>query len=315
MDKKRYWLENLFDYERIAKLIRILPKTLNSDVDINFDYEGKKYTVTKNNKEIYLLCDDGRNLRLYANSCRSTGEFGGEFDITNVVVTYLLFNSRVVLYKGIENAKLTDLEDIETYQMADIDYCTFDNIECGFIQSFNYFTENSIDGFVFTKNGIQQRDYLISPDCEKVLSVNGKDLPPKEEIENFSVKKERAKYNKLINDSKLDSRTKEELIKNFNIDELSKQYEEVLELYNKKLPSLKDAVLFQRALVDGSIEDHLYSKEELDLFINELTKALKDKITEYDDFDILEETKKLVKSLSDMGLEALRKFLDGEDKK
>lgn len=308
MDEKKYCLENLFDLECIAKLLRIIAKTKGANEDIAFEYDGKLYNVKKDYNSVKLCCSDDRYLEI---SARTMKESDGIY--TSIIVSYLLLNSDLTLYKNIRDNRLSDLVDLETFQMAKSNFCVLHHFVGNLPLSYKDFTDNSIDKYMFTEDGIKYKNYLISKDCEKVISADGKTLPSKEEIEKFSFEEEKEKYLELINNSNLDASIKKMLIEKYNDEDLSKLYKEVLDLY-RMLPGLKDAIRFQKALVDGSVENYLFSKDELDLFISKLTIALKDKMDEYDDFDVIEEAKKFVKTLSDVGRDIINSLFD-EDKK
>lgn len=308
-NEKKYWLENLFDLESITKFIRIIPKTFGSPTNVSFVHNGKGYNITKSNKEIKMSCNDGRELSIVIKELSNSTISGVEEKSINIAVEYKLLDSFLQLYKGMHNTILTDLEDFDAYEMS-TNLCFLSCSNGNMLQLYKDFTRDGIDNFTFTKNGIQYKDYLISYDCEKVISARGRILPSKEEIEKFSLENEQKSYLELLNSSNLDSRTKEVLINLFNLDEIVKEYKEVLDLYNNRLTSLKTALIFYQALVDGTVEEYLFTREELDLFLEKLTEALKDKISEYDDIDVLGEARKLVKSISDKGIEILKKIMD-----
>lgn len=296
MDGKRYWLENLFDYDGIAKLISILPKTLGSNANVSFEYDGKEYNIEKTDKKIKISCNDGRLFGVSASTSEVNGEYGGWYYLTGVRTAYKLFDATLEAYKGIENKELTDLEDYDTYKRGSFNYCHLCVLVGHYLHFLYDFYANRVDGFEFTDQGIEYHDYLITNDCERVISKNGIDLPSKEQIE-ISLKKKKKNYKKSVKGSDFDSCVKE-----------------VLDLYNDKLPSLKPAIKLHHALVDGSIQNYLFSKEEFAMFYKKLAVALRKVITEYNDKEILDETKKLIKSLSSSGRTTLRRYLD-ENKK
>ena len=307
MDDKRYWLENLFDLERIAKLIRILPKTVNANVDTSFEHDGKVYFINKTDSDIILKCSDGRELDIKAYSSRVDGDFGGFYDLTRVSCKYRLLDSVIELYKEMDNMTLDEFEEIK---MASDGCCLFSHVVNGYVQSFRNFSTNNIDDYKFTKDGIVYHNYLISKDCEKVIDKYGVPIP--ENLDKFSsfFKKYTDSFLKMLNCDELFYNARDEIIKDFEVENISSHYDEIKTLNDIKLPGLKYAIKFRDAIFDGSIEDYLFSGEELDLFTNELTNKLKSQIDDYDDSELIDEAKKLVKALSEKGIEILKKIID-----
>ena len=316
-ENKEFYLRGLFDYYRINKFISVLAMTAGTDLEKTFEYNGKTYTIKKNDSNIDLLCDDGRDLLIYGSTCRDLIPQIGESasKITFIRANYRINNSHLVYSKSIENVDLLDLvsPDSISYGLTE-EYCNFQTSGSGFLDLLTHFSKNCAGGYDIVENGYKYKDCLISKDCQKVVSKNGVSLPSKETFMNFTYEKERKEWSKLlktINDSKLDSHIKKEIIKNSKAIDLIEDFEEVKELY-RRLPSLEEAVKFHKALYDGSINNYTYSSEELDLFISELTNELQDTIIEFNDKILLDNAKKMVKSLSNKGLSKLEKMINSK---
>lgn len=314
-DNKEFCLRELFDTERIGKLISVIPTTIGTDAQKTFEYNGKNYTIKKNDRYISLLCDDGRKLKIYGHTSKDLIPECGESasEITYLTTSYRINNSRVIWAKAFENKDLIDFINPEAYKSyGTSQYCHFETCVTGPIVPFNHFTANSIDGIYIDDDGIKNGEYLISKDCENIISKDGVKLPPKEVFTNFSYKsaqKETLKILKTINDTKLNTHIKNEIIERFSIYGLINDYNKVKELYNK-LPSLKEAMKFQKTLYDDSIKNYIYNSDELDLFINELNLLLGDTIADYNDKQLLADAKKMVKALSNRGLDSLERMIN-----
>lgn len=142
----------------------------------------------------------------------------------------------------------------------------------------DYYFKINNDSLVFGA-GIKE-ECLVTLDGEKIISYNGKELPPFEEINDFNYKDQIEKVKDILNAlvSKINPFTIEYIDENLaSLKEKQELRDKYMRLYNYELPICKEA-LQKREEFLKNLNNNIFTEEELGIIISLLKKEMIDRI-------------------------------------
>ena len=284
---------NTYNLEGICCLFNILGEANNIE-KLNISeivFNDKVYSIEKENDALIIKCSDGRclNLKIYTYSWEEGDDFHTyTCDKSVAECQYFLPNGNIIKFIRDEHYfKNPDFyKKLNSYKFAEslkVNYvipnrCTIKQASSLDFPSwdFNELETDRGDYFDFESNGIIYRgNYLLSKDAKNLLSIKGKNVLPLEEVKKFNVEQEKEKLEKLLKDNdSFHPYTVEVLLDAIaNLKNKERYVNEILNFYLEDIPLSQD-VLDAREDITTRINNYIFSKEELSLFVNSLLQDI-----------------------------------------
>lgn len=317
---------NTYNLEGICSLFNILDGA-NDIEKLNISeivFNDKVYSIEKENDALIIKCSDGRCLNLKI--CTYPYIEGDDFHTYTgerrvAECHYFLPNGNIIKFIHDPFFDYCDYKKINAFNFISNLYVNYVIPNRGTIKpsvrSRWDFNKLEIDGggyFDFESNGIIYRGrYLLSKDAKRLLSIDGENVLPLEEVKKFNVEQEKEKLEKLLKDNdSFHPYTVEVLLDAIaNLKNKESYVNEILNIYLEGIPLSQD-VLDAREDITTRINNYIFSMEELSLFVNSLAQEIKkiyDERQKANDFynSPVERAKRLIKSMSEEDLKALKK--------
>lgn len=281
--------KEIFDFNSLCKILTIMCHKCE-DNNISIVSNDKNYNFEIKNTPLCTImtisCSDGRKMSVEFDSSSKDIEVSHEIFDDTCLEFHIQCNSDMVYSIKNETCDENYLKDNITrtvFRIKDL-YSSFDFFGTEGIGELVYGSAY----VVFTKNGIEVLNkYLISNDCEKLISIDHKPASTLEDAEGFDFKEERRKYVAAISNGSLDLNYQQRLIDEYRhvAYEVKKYYDGIKDFYYKELPKYKKAVEFMNILTSNKLQDYMYNSDEMNMIIKELKELYA--ITEYDKENIL----------------------------
>jgi hypothetical protein len=285
-------VKNHFDFVTFGEIATILYRTHNN-LDVSFTENGKEYVIDRrkysdkyaDNNRLTISCSDGRKMSIvlgndyiYKFSAKVSHSLNdGASVLLHIKLEEIIDpNTKEESFDGNSLFDKVCNSQLLLYQHY---YKTFEFVGTDIIKNTRYCPSLTLS---FTKRGVLVSDrYLLSDDCTKILLIDNKPAPTREEIENYSIKKEKEEYKRVINNSNLDPLTKKELIKNFNITEAHDYYGSLIYMYNESLPFYRNIIDRSSIIIGDETGNYMFSPNEMRRFVRILKGQLFSELEKY----------------------------------
>jgi hypothetical protein len=278
MEKEKNYLNDakeLLDYDNLVQILKVKYLTTAKEGAITIETKtGKTIRVFRYNgvynSGIVIKCSDGREMNISSDCFRDY-----------ITVSYKIFEDA-----SLEFNFSFAFSDMWLLRDGKIDG---ENLESRLIQT-QFYTKNNNGKFRYigsNKVKVNDYDYLpfleiednyiwaearyeLSSDCENLLTINDEKVPPKEIVMAFNEYEEKDEFEKIISNSSLNSDSKKELLDNFDLSETSEYYEEIVNVYEREIPSCKRLVEFMNILSNNKLQEYMFSNEEMEIIVDYL---------------------------------------------
>ena len=281
-------LKELFGIEEIIKIIKLCGNYPEIAREIKYTLNDKEYTICKENTgSIILFCSDGRNLYISHDTVPNKGIHewicGRYSDINGDRAVSIQFDNpswNIDLDKPIEEIS----DDLDFYCDIQPDFLPTErffpnkgndnHIDTeNYTKTYDYSSEENV--IEFTDKGIKIDDYLLSSDGERIITYKDKQVPSKEELENFDLLKEKERIASILDSKDVNELVKSVILNSFEKDgPVDTKIKLLSKFYNNKIERYKRFISFRKSLLDGSVKKSVYTKEELNFFYGVLYNVI-----------------------------------------
>lgn len=290
MEKNNKDYVEILNLKEMTKLINYLGE--NTDIkefDVsNITFNSNNYEFIKKGNSITIKCSNGKKLEVeiyssnvnyinnekkyyYYYNIKNTTSNGDSIVINKTFVknyddSYKLFQERRFDYHDLVHGCEIGYATKEDKNYHSVIWNEEENRF-----NFKYGLDHLKDGYIYS-TGIEE--YLISKDLNKIITINDKLLPDKEELYKFNVEEEKRKIQNILNCNQFNEITRNMIIELMNklkkkeiyVNQIKNAYEQTI------IPKSKE-IIKQEEVLNDEVINSLFNKKEL-LFISEVIKEI-----------------------------------------